>query len=276
MDVEAGRLWTATSGRGVPMVLCHGGPGAYDYLAPVAEMVEDLAEVHRFDQRGGGRSRARGPWTVETLLADLEALRRHWDHDRWLVGGQSWGAHLALFYALAHPEQTLALIFLNGTGIRWGWGPARRANRMPRLTEDEREEVEQLERALLAGTEEQARIRLRELMWLTDFADRERGAHSPPYAEYPRDQRVINALEADWQRALDGIELRLPRLEVPTVVLHGEADPIGEDGPREIADLLPHGRFVVLPGVGHVPWLEDAEELRRQLRAFVGSLAPSP
>lgn len=273
VEVEGGQLWTATSGRGVPMVLCHGGPGGYDYLAPVAEMVEDLAEVHRFDQRGGGRSLAAGPWTVTALVSDMEALRQHWVHNHWFVGGQLWGAHLALFYALAHPGRTLGLIFLNGTGIRWGWGPARRANRMLRLSAVERDEVEQLERALLDGAGEQARSRWRDLMWLTDFADRGHAERFPRYEDYPLDQRIIEAFEADWQSTLDGLQTSLSHLNVPALVVHGEADPIGEDGPREVAELLPQGTFVALPGAGHVPWLEHPHDLRRQLRSFVADVA---
>lgn len=42
------------------MVLCHGGPGLWDYLGPVSSMVEDLCTVHRYDQRGGGRSTTDG------------------------------------------------------------------------------------------------------------------------------------------------------------------------------------------------------------------------
>jgi proline iminopeptidase len=62
--VAGARLWTATEGAGVPLILCPGGPGAYNYLGPVAAMVNDLAEVHRFEQRGGGRSTREGPWIV--------------------------------------------------------------------------------------------------------------------------------------------------------------------------------------------------------------------
>ena len=48
------RLWTATAGSGAPLLLCHGGPGLWDYLEPVPAMIEDVATVHRYDQRGGG------------------------------------------------------------------------------------------------------------------------------------------------------------------------------------------------------------------------------
>ncbi|MBD3335153.1 MAG: hypothetical protein GF355_06520 [Candidatus Eisenbacteria bacterium] len=50
------RLYTETHGKGPPAVFLHGGFGAYDYLAPVARMVEDVAACHRYDQRGCGRS----------------------------------------------------------------------------------------------------------------------------------------------------------------------------------------------------------------------------
>jgi proline iminopeptidase len=262
---SATQAWTASSGAGVPLLLCHGGPGSYDYLAPVAALVDDLARVHRFDQRGGGRSTREGPWTIATLVRDMELLRRRYGHERWIVGGHSWGAHLALFYAIAHPERTLGLVLLNGTGVRWGWGAERRANRMPRLTAEERAEVEELE----ARDDEPARTRLRELMWLTDFAERENALASPRFADYPTDPAVVEALERDWERSLDGIGSELARLDVPALVIHGAADPIGEAGPREVADLLPRGRFVSLPGVGHVPWLEDVGDLRRELRGFV-------
>lgn len=73
------------------MVLCHGGPGGYDYLAPVANTVSDLCEVVRYDQRGSGRSQPIGPYDVATFVNDLETLRKHFNFERWIVGGHSWG-----------------------------------------------------------------------------------------------------------------------------------------------------------------------------------------
>lgn len=267
--LPGGRLWTARSGAGVPLLLCHGGPGGYDELGTLAALIDDLAEVHRVDQRGGGRSSGDGPWTIDALVSDIEALRLHWGHNRWLVAGHSWGAHLGLFYALAHPDRTLGLVMLNGPGIRWGWGPERRARRLPRLTASERAEVEALERELSGPGAARARERLRDLWWLTDFADRTNATRSPRPRDYLADPAVADSLECDWEHALDGIDARLARLTTPTLVLHGAADPIGEAGPRELAGLLPRAEFVLLPGVGHVPWLERSDELRRELRAFV-------
>jgi pimeloyl-ACP methyl ester carboxylesterase len=53
------KLQVHTHGRSIdrlPVVLLHGGPGLPDYLSPVAELVEDLTVVRRYDQRGVGGS----------------------------------------------------------------------------------------------------------------------------------------------------------------------------------------------------------------------------
>jgi proline iminopeptidase len=265
------RLWTATEGHGIPIVLNHGGPGGYDHLEPVARLIDDIARVHRYDQRGGGRSVSHGPFTIAQLIADLECLRRHWRHDRWVVAGHSWGAHLALFYALAHPEQTAGLIFMSGPPLDWGWGPARRETRLPRLTRAERAELAQLEQAAVQNA--QARARLRELWWLTDFAERKTAALHAPLTAFAPDDALIDQLEDDWQLHL-GTELRgrVRRLSLPALVLHGEADPLPADGPRELADLLPDAVWRLLTGVGHVPWLERTAELQNALRTFLTCL----
>src|SRR5437899_636174 len=70
-------LRTARQGSGPAMLLCHGGPGLWDYLAPMAGMVDDLVTVYRYDQRACGRSSGNPPFDVLTAIADLEALREH-------------------------------------------------------------------------------------------------------------------------------------------------------------------------------------------------------
>jgi len=69
------RLWTDRAGNGSPLVLCHGGPGQWDYFDDVADMLRDHAQTVRWDQRGCGRSQRRGPYSVARSIADLDAVR---------------------------------------------------------------------------------------------------------------------------------------------------------------------------------------------------------
>jgi proline iminopeptidase len=260
--VPGAALWTASAGTGVPLVLAHGGPGLSNTLFPVGEMVGDLARVHLYDQRGCGRSSTGGPYDVATAIADLEALREHFGHARWLVGGHSWGAALALFYALEHPERTLGVVYLAGTSIRWDFPDRVRAARMARLTPDERAELD--------GEPDEGRFL--QLIWTTDFATREAAeaalARGPLY-EHPRNMTASRATQRDWKRRLDaGIEDDLRALDVPILVLHGEHDP-DPVGARAVADLAPRGAWAPIAHAGHSPWHERPDELRDRLRPFV-------
>ena len=67
----------------------------------------------------------------------------------------------------------------------------------------------------------------------------------------------------------------LPRIAVPTLLLHGEAD---VRAPRPVADALhegiPGSRLVVLPGAGHVASVEAAEAVTAEMRSFLHSISP--
>ncbi|MCO1618804.1 alpha/beta fold hydrolase [Micromonospora tulbaghiae] len=129
------RLWTDRVGAGAPLVLCHGGPGIWDYLGPVARLLDGHARAVRWDQRGCGRSQRRGPYTIGRFVADLDAVREHLAGPRTAVLGHSWGAHLALRYAIEHPERVSRLIYVSGTGIgpERGWHPHYERNLRRRL-----------------------------------------------------------------------------------------------------------------------------------------------
>src|SRR5262249_19196060 len=132
-NVNGAVFWTARQGAGLPLVLCHGGPGMWDYLGGMADMVEDLVTVHRYDQRGCGRSSGGSSYSLLDAVADLDALRLHVGAGWWIGGGHLLGASLALAFCLEHPDRAVALLYLSGTGIAPGWHAAYRSNRAARL-----------------------------------------------------------------------------------------------------------------------------------------------
>jgi hypothetical protein len=73
VDVPGATLWTASQGAGVPLVLCHGGPGLSDNVGPVAAMVDDVARVHASTSAAAaGRART-DRLDVDAMIGDLEA-----------------------------------------------------------------------------------------------------------------------------------------------------------------------------------------------------------
>jgi len=63
----------------------------------------------------------------------------------------------------------------------------------------------------------------------------------------------------------------LPRLRVPTLVIHRQRDRmVGFQLGRELAALIPNARFVPLEGNIHIPWFGDADSLLRVFAEFLG------
>lgn len=230
-------------------------------------MVDDLVTVHRFDQRACGRSTGSSQHqTVASAVADLEALRVHCGHERWLVGGHSWGATLALCYALAHPDRVAGLVYLSGPGLadRTTARARVRAAWLARLTAAEPSQLRAAEYRLAAAADDQdAATIVARLTWLTDFANRSSApdfTRQPLYA-YPRNAVAAAALDQDRVRWLADPTLgqRLRGLQVPTIVLHGQFDPLPAEGAADLADLLPCACLELLPGWAIHPGLKTPQ-----------------
>ena len=76
--------------------------------------------------------------------------------------------------------------------------------------------------------------------------------------------------------ALAEADLRevLPVIDVPTLLLYGDAD---ERSPLNVAedlrDSIPTSRLVVMAGLGHVSYLESPERFDAEVRSFLRSPA---
>jgi proline iminopeptidase len=273
VDANGAALWTTTRGGGDPVLLVHGGPGICDYLAPVADMLADMATVHRFEQRGCGRSPETLPIDIDTLVADIEALRLAWGHERWALVGHSWGATLALLYAMAHPDRVTKLVYASGVGITEEWKPEFRRNREGRLTEREGARWAEIAERIVAGDRDPTlETESMEFLVKTDFADPSRLPNTPrPFFAYPTNRIVNVRLNTEWTRLVNSgvLPRRARALRVSTLVLHGAGDPRPAWPARELAELIPGARFVLLDDVGHEPFWERPEPFREHLRGFL-------
>lgn len=98
---------------GVPVVFLHGGPGGGISPAFRRFFAPDHYRIILFDQRGAGKSTPQCCLennTTAHLISDIEALREHFDIEKWHVFGGSWGSTLALSYAAVHPERCLSMM----------------------------------------------------------------------------------------------------------------------------------------------------------------------
>ncbi len=97
------------------MLLFHGGPAISDYLELLTGELDGWRSVS-YQQRGLPPSALNGPFTVERHVADAVAVLDALGIGRAVVLGHSWGGHLALHLALAHPERVAGLVLVDPLG----------------------------------------------------------------------------------------------------------------------------------------------------------------
>ncbi len=273
------RLWTArheTRARAgaagqTGFILCHGGPGFWDTLAPIAGLLVEGGPVVRWDQRGGGRSQHQGPYTLARFVADLDTVRAAHRLDRPVLVGHSWGASLVLQYLLAHPGRVGAMVYIAGAGLSWDWRPEHNANFARAMAPNAAKfaALRALERPTAGQQREEDVLRL-----LTDFRDpaTARGHAERLLSPYFLSDPAVNPTLNAEMRTLSEADLiercRALPASVPVLIIDGALDPRPRWAVDSLAQALPNVTRVSLARAGHLPWLDSPEEFATAIRAF--------
>lgn len=233
LQVNGATLWVWEQGFGFPVILISGGPGCYDYLEPVAALINDMVHTIRFDPRGCGRSSLTPPYDLQTAITDLDELRKILGIEEWVVLGHSWGADVALAYALTYPTCTRGIIYLCGRGLQndKDWKDAYRRGRD-------------------AGVEIAP-----DFAYPINMEVNEVGNCSwKAFIKQPLLWKQVSIL-ARTMLAVVGSEDIRPSWPV-----------------EQITNLMPEARFEVIKGAGHYLWLTHSRQLRLILRDFLSSM----
>ncbi|HEK9099983.1 TPA: alpha/beta hydrolase [Bacillus pseudomycoides] len=218
-------LWTVKQGQGIPVLLISGGPGCADYLEPVASLIDDICEVIRFDPRGCGRSEFDGK-----CIEDIERIREYYKIEKWIVMGHSWGADLALAYAILQPNSLLGFVSISGTGIQndWDWKTAYKK-----------------------GLEERGEI-----------------CPNSVYS-YNKDvhRSLINSWRNFIKQP--NLLKEISRIDIPSLFIHGQRD-IRPSWPiLQIASIINGAQAIEIAEAEHYIWLQKENSLREVLRQYV-------
>jgi proline iminopeptidase len=273
--------WAAYGPVGAPGILVlHGGPGAHhDYMLPqMLELASDY-ELIFYDQRGGGRSTtpSRAPITWRTHVGDLALVVRELGLTPLSLIGYSWGGLLALLYAIitsgtrgsdasAGAPAPSRMVLIDPAPVT---GEFRAQFEQEFARRQQSDEVRRMREELAAsGLRERDydayRQRLFELSVAGYFADPAQARSLTPF-------RVTGRVQQSVWESLNGFDLthELGAVRAPTLVVHGDEDPIPLASSEATVRALPHARLVTLPHSGHVPYVEAADALFDAVRMFL-------
>lgn len=260
------------------------GQGTETVIVPLALYVgtslDRLAQKRRlviYDPRGRGRSDTvpASKVSLEHNLSDLEAIRSAVGAERAALIGWS-GLGMELFvYALRYPGRVTRLVQLAPVAPRWNPYAERmmadRARRTDaaaargleaRVARDEfRDDPAGLCRAQAA------------VFQPATFGDLASATLAPDVCGNPTEWperlgayfgALLGSIEGfDWRDSLDAVA-GLPRL-----VIHGELDNTPVEGNREWVAGQPNARLLIIPGAGHWPHYERADQTLDAIERFL-------
>jgi len=257
---------------GTPLVCVNGGMlYGHDLLWPAMSPLAVNRQLILYDQRGRGESAAPpgpGGARIEHDAGDVTALREALGIDRWDVLGHSWGGGISLLAAAADRDGTRRLVLADSVGATSAWLGTLHQRGLQRLDPVRRSALEPLDPATLSHPDAGMHSTYSRAFYPAWFGDPQfaRG-FTPPRAMSITGAAVIARLRRegyDWSDALRAVA-------APSLVVHGELDPIPSDEARRTSQLIPGARLVLIPECGHMPFWEAPETFFALVESFLTS-----
>jgi pimeloyl-ACP methyl ester carboxylesterase len=256
-------------GTGAPALLLHGGPGLPDYMEGCASELSPLFTTIRYTQRGVEPGTVGPPYTIEAHMADALAVLDALGHDRAWAIGHSWGGHLALHLAVAHPGRLHGVVAIDPLGASPDVMPEFAQRLYGRMPDGPRRRAEEIEERWEAGEATRAELSEQfELIWPYYFAE---PASAPPPLVHTPSPECYSGTFASITEHFERGTLRdaLPGVLLPALFVHGVDDPLPIRSSTETARLIPGARVDRVARCGHFPWLEQPGVFVRSIRSLV-------
>ena len=264
-----------TKGIALPIIAVNGGPG----LSHAYMMQNDLwAHIGRnrfvvlYDQRGtGGSKRIQAgasqtgvSQTMDSQVADLDAVRQALGLTKFALLGDSYGGLVTMAYAAAHPEHVAKLILSDSPGPSWH----DIVHVLPDVFPDIEEENKQEAQKLGPETEAAARAGLRNHFRMIFYSTQKRDAYMSHMGDLGFEPAVGEAVA----KATENLDLtpKLADFKFPTLVITGRYDMnVAPLTAWRLAHAIPGAKLVFFEQSGHLPAYEEPDKYVEVLEAFL-------
>jgi proline iminopeptidase len=290
VDSNGVLIYYEALGRGEPLLIVHGGPGAsHDYFLPYLLPLARTNRVIFIDERGSGKSgKLEDPkgYTVENMVEDVEAVRDHLGLGKISLLGHSFGGVLAQAYAFKYQANLSHLILgstfhstkaLNDVFVQM------KAHMTPEL----RARIDKMEKAGLFGhgkPYEHGR-------YTADYMEAAWGEGYFPYVYQKHPDPTYDPVSpggTSWdlyremwgshgEFVVDGnltsVEYadRLATITVPTLITVGDHDQVPPSIAEAMHAKIPGSKLVILPESGHMTFVDQPGLYVKTVADFVAN-----
>jgi proline iminopeptidase len=289
VDARGVLIYYKVIGRGAPLMIVHGGPGAsHDYLLPYLLPLARNNQLIFIDERGSGRSEKledASQYTVENMVEDVEAVRQALHLGKISLLGHSYGGVLAQAYAFKY-QQNLTHLILGGTFYSTSEMNKVLAEERRSMPPEALARLEALEKAGLFGKgKDWEKGRYPE-----DYAKLAWGDGYFPYLYQHRPDPNYDPLAGNTTSAWDlyremwgsngefiidgnlkSVEYldKLSNIHVPTLVICGDHDESNPRLSRTMHEKIAGSKLVVVPQAGHMAFVDQPNLYIRSVSDFL-------
>ena len=288
VDANGVMIYYMTIGRGKPLVILHGGPGAsHDYFLPYLLPLARHNRLVMIDERGSGRSqKLEDPsgYTIDNMVEDVEAVRQGLNLGKISLLGHSYGGALAQAYALKY-QQNLTHLILAST-----WSSTRSMNDVlvkmkESMNPELRDRIDKLEQAGLFGRGkpyEQNRYTAEYMIaaWGEGyFPYVYHNRPDPNYDPIAQGNTAWDLYREMWgehgEFVIDGnlksMEYtdRLPSIKVPSLMVVGEHDECDPSLSKVMQAKISGSELAIMPNSGHMTFVDQPDLFNKTVNDFV-------
>ena len=235
-------------GTGKPLVLVHGYPLDHTIWDEVVPLLENDFDIILPDLRGFGQSDVvESQYKIVDMAADIAGLLDHLGIEKAAIVGHSMGGYVSLAFASAYPGRVLGLGLVASQAL--ADSPEGKQGRYAAAEEIMKTGVESVAEAFSPKLTPNERVQ----------------AYVQNLIAEQRSAGLAGALKAMAER--DDSTSVLSSFTFPVVVVHGKADElIPVQRAQEIKTEIPHATLMELPGIGHMPMMEDIQATATTLK----------
>lgn len=289
VDAHGVLIYYKALGKGEPLVVVHGGPGAsHDYFLPYLLPLARTNRLIFIDERGSGRSQRvedASKYTVEAMVEDLEDVRVALGLGKISLLGHSYGGVLAEAYALKY-QQHLSHLILNSTFPSTREMNAVLAREKAQIPAEKLARLNALEAAGLFGKGEawergRYPVEYSNIAWGPGYFPFLYGArpdsnYDPATGQAPSNWELYRAMWGEHgEFVIDGnlksVEYvdRLASIHVPTLMLVGDHDECDPSLSKEMQGKIAGSKLVILPNSGHMNFVDQPDLWLKAVTEFV-------
>jgi proline iminopeptidase len=276
VDANGVLIYYEAFGKGEPLVILHGGPGAsHDYFLPYLLPLARTNRLIFIDERGSGRSQKAekaSDYTVENMVEDVEAIRKELKLGKISLLGHSCGGVLAEAYALKYQENLTHLILCSTFHSTKKMNEVLR-NIKAKMAPELRIRIEKMEKEGLYGhgkDYEKNRYTSEYMIaaWGEGYFPYLYQNHPDPnYDPVANGNMSWDVYREMWgsngEYVIDGnltsVEYgdQLPTVKVPTLITAGDNDECDPSLSREMNEKIAGSKLVIFPKSGHMTFVDQ-------------------